>query len=154
MGYSGPQACKITGVTYRQLDYWAREHIIEPSIVGASGSGSQRRYSYRDLLVLRLIKKLLDHGLAMPAVRKVLDTASHLLGDAPSSLDYLLIDRDAVLVRDGEDVVNLLRRGQLHFGFFVSLAELDSDVQASVSALFPGLDGSQPSLFDEVPVAS
>lgn len=63
-GYRGPQVCEIVGITYRQLDYWARTGLLVPSITAAKGSGTQRRYSYRDLLELKVIKQLLDAGLS------------------------------------------------------------------------------------------
>ena len=70
-GYSGTQAAKIVGITYRQLDYWARTDLVRPSLAEATGSGSRRRYSYRDLLELRVIKTLLDAGIRLESVREV-----------------------------------------------------------------------------------
>ena len=66
-GFRGPQVCKIAGITYRQLDYWARTGLVEPGIRGATGSGSQRLYGFRDILVLKVVKRLLDTGLIEPA---------------------------------------------------------------------------------------
>ena len=60
VGYRGPSACQIAGITYRQLDYWARTSLVVPSIRGAAGSGSQRLYSFKDILVLKIVKRLLD----------------------------------------------------------------------------------------------
>ena len=62
IGYRGPTACSAAGITYRQLDYWARTGLVEPSVRAAHGSGSQRLYSFRDILVLKVVKRLLDTG--------------------------------------------------------------------------------------------
>ena len=73
LGYSGTQTASVVGISYRQLDYWARTDLIRPSLSDASGSGSRRRYSYTDLLELKTIKKLLDAGIKLEQVRKVFD---------------------------------------------------------------------------------
>src|SRR6266511_2536511 len=70
-GYRGPQVCAIVGISYRQLDYWARTDLIRPSLADAAGSGTRRRYSYRDLLELKVVKKLLDAGIRLESVREV-----------------------------------------------------------------------------------
>ena len=67
-GFAAPEVCKIVGITYRQLDYWARTELVTPSIRDASGSGTQRLYSFQDLVTLRVIKSLLDTGV-LPATR-------------------------------------------------------------------------------------
>jgi DNA-binding transcriptional MerR regulator len=69
MGYRGPTACSAAGITYRQLDYWARTGLVEPGIRGAAGSGSQRLYSFRDILVLKVVKRLLDTGVSLQNIR-------------------------------------------------------------------------------------
>ena len=81
-GYSGTQAAKVVGITYRQLDYWARTDLIRPSLTDAAGSGSRRRYSYNDLLELRVIKTLLDAGIKLESVRDVFEyLRKHVGGD-------------------------------------------------------------------------
>src|SRR4029077_10051983 len=72
-GYRGPQVCSIVGITYRQLDYWARTDLLRPSITEARGSGTQRRYSYQDLLELKVIKRLLDAGISLQSARRALE---------------------------------------------------------------------------------
>ena len=74
-GYRGPTACNAAGITYRQLDYWARTGLIEPEVRGAKGSGSQRLYSFRDILILKIVKRLLDAGISLQQIR----TAVHHL---------------------------------------------------------------------------
>jgi hypothetical protein len=68
-GYRGPTACNAAGITYRQLDYWARTGLVEPTVRGAKGSGSQRLYSFRDILILKVIKRLLDAGISLQQIR-------------------------------------------------------------------------------------
>ena len=80
-GYRGPQVCKIVGITYRQLDYWARTDLVRPSLADARGSGTQRRYSYRDLVRLKVIKSLLDAGVKLQTARKAIEYLRDDLGD-------------------------------------------------------------------------
>ena len=68
-GYRGPTACKAAGITYRQLDYWARTGLVEPSVRPAGGSGTQRLYGFRDILVLKVVKRLLDTGVSLQQIR-------------------------------------------------------------------------------------
>ena len=73
VGYRGPSACQIAGITYRQLDYWARTSLVVPSIRSAAGSGSQRLYSFKDVLVLKIVKRLLDTGISLHNIRVAVD---------------------------------------------------------------------------------
>ena len=73
IGYRGPIACSAAGITYRQLDYWARTGLVEPSVRSASGSGSQRLYGFRDILILRIVKRLIDTGVSLPNIRAAVD---------------------------------------------------------------------------------
>ena len=84
LGYRGPTACNAAGITYRQLDYWARTGLVEPTVRGASGSGTQRLYSFRDILILKVIKRLLDAGISLQQIRTC------LLYTSPSPRDGLL----------------------------------------------------------------
>src|SRR5271157_2414373 len=79
-GFRGPQVCKLVGITYRQLDYWARTNLLRPSITDAAGSGSQRRYSYNDVLELKVIKRLLDAGLKLQQARRAVECLRGDLG--------------------------------------------------------------------------
>lgn len=110
-GYSGTKAATIAGITYRQLDYWARTDLVRPSLVDASGSGSRRRYSYRDLLELRVIKSLLDAGIRLESVRAAFEyLREHVDADIASA--HLVISGDDVLLCDGDQLVDVMRRGQ------------------------------------------
>lgn len=110
-GYSGTRAANIVGITYRQLDYWARTSLVRPSLTDASGSGSRRRYSYRDLLELRVVKSLLDAGIKLESVRSVFDYLRQQV-DADIASAHLVINGGDVFLCDGDGLIDLLRRGQ------------------------------------------
>lgn len=110
-GFRGPNVCDIVGITYRQLDYWARTDLIRPSIADAKGSGSSRIYSYRDLLELKVIKRMLDSGISLRAARRALETLRHSGEDVTTA--NLVMDGDsALLAQSPEEVIDLLRGGQ------------------------------------------
>jgi len=111
-GFRGPQVCKIVGITYRQLDYWARTDLIRPSIADARGSGTQRRYSYRDLVELKVIKGLLDAGVALQTARRAVEYLRTTLGDDIASATLVTDGSGSVLVRTDGELVDLVRRGQ------------------------------------------
>ena len=110
-GFGGPQVCAIVGISYRQLDYWARTELVRPSLADARGSGTQRRYSYRDLVRLKVIKSLLDAGVKLQTARRAIE---YLREDTASweSASLVLDGSDSVLARDGDHLVDLVRRGQ------------------------------------------
>ena len=111
-GYRGPQVCSIVGITYRQLDYWARTDLVRPSVADARGSGSQRRYSYRDLVELKVVKSLLDAGVSLQSARKAIEYLRSNLGEDVASANLVIDGGGSVLARTGEEIVDLLRRGQ------------------------------------------
>ena len=106
--FSGKKAAEIVGITYRQLDYWARTDLIRPSVSDASGSGTRRRYSYKDLLELKVIKRLLDAGIRLESIRDAFEYLRERLGEDVVSAHLVISGTSAVLVREGElvDVVN------------------------------------------------
>jgi DNA-binding transcriptional MerR regulator len=109
-GFSGTKAATIVGITYRQLDYWARTDLIRPSLTDAAGSGSRRLYSYRDLLELRVIKSLLDAGIKLESVRTAFEyLRTHLGTDIASA--HLVISGSDVILCDGEQLIDVMRRG-------------------------------------------
>lgn len=111
LGYSGTQTAKVVGISYRQLDYWARTDLIRPSLSDATGSGSRRRYSYNDLLELKTIKKLLDAGIKLEQVRKVFEyLREHVTTDIAAA--HIVIDGGSVNLCDGEQLVDVLKNGQ------------------------------------------
>ena len=111
-GYRGPMVCKIVGITYRQLDYWARTDLVRPSICDANGSGTQRLYSYRDLVELKVIKRLLDADISLQAARKAIEYLRTELGTDLASAHLVLDGGNTVLVQTGDQIVDLLRNGQ------------------------------------------
>ena len=130
-GYSGRRAAEIVGITYRQLDYWARTDLIRPSLVDASGSGSRRRYSYRDLLELKVVKNLLDAGIRLEAVRGAFTYLREHLGEDVASVNLVISGRQSVLVRTGEEIIDLLRQGQGVLNI-LPLAGVKDEVDAAI----------------------
>ncbi|MEO6886189.1 MAG: MerR family transcriptional regulator [Jatrophihabitantaceae bacterium] len=120
VGYRGPTACSAAGITYRQLDYWARTELVAPSVRSAAGSGSQRLYSFKDILVLKVVKRLLDTGVSLQNIRIAVD-ALRLRGVEDLARITLLSDGTTVYeCTSSEEVVDLLRGGQGVFGIAVS----------------------------------
>jgi DNA-binding transcriptional MerR regulator len=120
VGYRGPTAYAAAGITYRQLDYWARTGLVAPSVRSASGSGSQRLYSFKDILVLKIVKRLLDAGVSLQNVRVAVE---HLRMRGVEDLAEVTLFSDGVTVYEctsAEEVVDLLRGGQGVFGIAVS----------------------------------
>src|ERR1044072_1232176 len=111
-GYRGPQVCSLVGITYRQLDYWARTDLLRPSITEAKGSGTQRRYSYQDLLELKVIKGLLDAGISLESARRAIGSLRENLGEDVASANLVLTGTESVLATSGEEIVDLLPGGQ------------------------------------------
>ncbi len=110
--FSGKRTAEIVGITYRQLDYWARTDLIRPSVAEARGSGSRRRYSYRDLLELKVIKNLLDAGLKLESVRKIFTYLRDNLGEDIATANLVINGQDSVLVHTGEELIDLVHNGQ------------------------------------------
>jgi DNA-binding transcriptional MerR regulator len=132
-GYSGTQAAKVVGITYRQLDYWARTDLIRPSLTDASGSGSRRRYSYNDLLELRVIKTLLDAGIKLESVREVFEyLRTHVGGDIAAA--HLVISGNSVVLAEGDELIDVLRQGQGVLNV-LSLAGVKDDIDTQLVPL-------------------
>ncbi|MGN6131641.1 MAG: MerR family transcriptional regulator [Nocardioidaceae bacterium] len=139
-GYRGPTACNAAGITYRQLDYWARTGLVEPSVRGAKGSGSQRLYSFRDILLLKVIKRLLDAGISLQQIRTAVQ---HLRQRGTDDLTQVTLMSDGASVYEctsNDEVIDLLQGGQGVFGIAIggvwreiegSLAELPSERTAA-----------------------
>lgn len=129
-GFSGKRTAEIVGITYRQLDYWARTDLVRPSLVDAKGSGTRRRYSYRDLLELKIIKKLLDAGLRLETVRDVFAYLRENLGEDVVSANLIISDGQVVLATSDQEMIDLIRKGQ----GVLNLLPLDS-VKAEIDAV-------------------
>jgi DNA-binding transcriptional MerR regulator len=111
-GFSGKRAADIVGITYRQLDYWARTDLIRPSLADARGSGSRRRYSYRDLLELKVVKSLLDAGIKLESVREAFSYLRENLGQDIAAAKLVIDGSSCVLVRDDAELIDLVSKGQ------------------------------------------
>jgi DNA-binding transcriptional MerR regulator len=136
VSYSGKQTAEIVGITYRQLDYWARTDLVRPSLADAAGSGSRRQYSYRDLLELRMIKKLLDAGVRLETVRDVFAyLRTETDGDISSA--HVVIDGSTVLLCEGDELIDVVRRGQGVLQL-LPVATVKSEIDEQIVALRPG----------------
>jgi DNA-binding transcriptional MerR regulator len=135
IGYRGPTACAAAGITYRQLDYWARTGLVEPSVREASGSGTQRLYSFRDILVLKIVKKLLDAGISLQNIRTAIST---LRDRGIEDLGQITLMSDGTTVYEctsTDEVVDLLQGGQAVFA--IAVGRSVRDVEGSLAQL-PG----------------
>jgi DNA-binding transcriptional MerR regulator len=133
VGYRGPTACAAAGITYRQLDYWARTSLVEPSVRPAHGSGSQRLYSFRDILTLKVVKRLLDTGVSLPNIRSAV---AHLRerGDADLTGITLMSDGTTVYACTSPDeVIDLVQGGQGVFG--IAVGRVVTEVEGSLAEL-------------------
>src|SRR6478609_5286564 len=132
-GYRVPDVTRICGITYRQIDYWARTGLVTPSVRDATGSGTQRLYSFRDLVVLKVVKRLLDAGVSLQNIRKAIETLrSHGVED----LACITLISDGTTVyecRSPEEVVDLLQGGQGVFG--IAIGGAFKEIQGSLSHL-------------------
>ncbi|HET8583039.1 MAG TPA: MerR family transcriptional regulator [Jatrophihabitans sp.] len=153
LGYRGPTACSAAGITYRQLDYWARTELVVPTIRGAKGSGSQRLYSFKDILVLKVVKRLLDTGVSLQNIRAAVD-ALRARGVEDLARITLLSDGTTVYeCTSSEEVVDLLRGGQGVFGIAVSgaLRELRGSLATLPGERADGaVEGTAPAAQDEL----
>ena len=141
MSFSGKRSAEIVGITYRQLDYWARTDLVRPSVADAKGSGSRRRYSYRDLLKLKVIKTLLDSGLRLETVREVFSYLQDQLGEDVESANLVVYGTTSVVTRSGEELIDLVQKGQGVLNV-LPLAGIKDEVDARIVEL-PG--GAAPS---------
>nr|WP_205208058.1 MerR family transcriptional regulator [Arthrobacter sp. 147(2020)] len=132
-GYRGPTACKAAGITYRQLDYWARTGLVEPAVRGASGSGTQRLYGFRDILVLKVVKRLLDTGVSLQQIRAAIE---HLRERGVEDLAQITLMSDGASVYEctsAEEVIDLVQGGQGVFG--IAVGKVWREVEGSLAAL-------------------
>ena len=155
-GFGGKQVLAIVGITYRQLDHWARTDLLRPSLNDAAGSGSRRRYSYEDVVQLKVIKKLLDGGQSLQAIRLVIDRL-RVEGESLASANLVIAGGTVGLARSGEELVDLLRGGQGMLALVLELAGVKSEVDAAIAELFPpaeeAVDGGDAAS-DEPPAAA
>ena len=133
LGFRGPVACNAAGITYRQLDYWARTDLVKPGVRAATGSGTQRLYSFRDILILKVIKRLIDAGISLQQIRTAID---HLRARGVEDLTQVTLMSDGVSVFEctsDHEVIDLLRGGQGIFG--IALGGVWRDIEGTLSSL-------------------
>jgi DNA-binding transcriptional MerR regulator len=133
IGYRGATACSAAGITYRQLDYWARTALVEPSIRTASGSGTQRLYGFRDILVLKIVKRLLDAGVSLQNIRTAVD---HLRSRGVTELERMTLMSDGASIYEcasPDEIIDLLAGGQGVFG--IAVGKVWHEVEGSLSLL-------------------
>ena len=141
LGYRGPTACAAAGITYRQLDYWARTGLVEATVRGAAGSGTHRLYSFRDILVLKIVKKLLDAGVSLPNIRAAI---SSLRDRGVEEIAQITLMSDGTTVYEcttTDEVVDLLQGGQAVFA--IAVGRQVRDVEGTL-AEFPGERAGRP----------
>lgn len=146
-GYRGPTACRAAGISYRQLDYWARTGLVEPSIRTAAGSGSQRLYSFRDILVLKVVKRLLDTGVSLQQIRQAI---SHLAERGVDDLAQITLMSDGASVYEctsADDIIDLVQGGQGVFG--IAVGRVWREVEGSLAEL-PTERAEAPAHLDEL----
>ena len=136
-GYRAPQVCKIVGITYRQLDYWARTDLLRPSLQSASGSGSQRLYAFGDIVQLRVIKRLLDAGMSLKKIRQAMDILRETLDSARPLEDVTLLSDGSTIyaAHSADEVVDVFRRGQGVFG--IAVGPVQEELEGEIHTLFP-----------------
>lgn len=138
LGYRAPQVCSLVDITYRQLDYWARTGLLRPSLQQAQGSGSQRLYSFTDVVQLKVIKRLLDAGMSLKKIRSAVEILrQQLASDRPLADVTLLSDGHTIYAATSPDeVVDVFRRGQGVFG--IAVGPVQEEVEGAIHQLFPG----------------
>ena len=134
-GYGAKLTADVVGITYRQLDYWARTELIVPSLEQAAGSGTRRQYSYDDLVRLRVIKRLLDNGIKLEKVRAIFDYIRNELGVDISSANLVMDGPNAAIVRSQDELIDALQRGQ----GVLPLSNIGREVDAAIIELRPSV---------------
>jgi DNA-binding transcriptional MerR regulator len=136
-GYRAPQVCKLVGITYRQLDYWARTNLIVPSMQQAHGSGSQRVYSFTDVVQLKVIKNLLDAGMSLKKIRSAVEILRNEMDSEQPLADVTLLSDGQTIyaAHSDEEVVDVLRKGQGVFS--IAIGPVQDQVEGAIHQLFP-----------------
>ncbi len=132
-GYRGPAVCRAVGITYRQLDYWDRTGLVVPTIRSAQGSGSQRLYSFRDILVLKVVKRLLDTGVSLQQIRTAVEQLSTHGVDDLAGITLMSDGASVYLCTSNDEVIDLINVGQGVFG--IALSRVWREVEGSLSEL-------------------
>ncbi len=136
-GYRAPQVCSLVGITYRQLDYWARTGLIKPSIQSAQGSGTQRRYSFTDIVQLKVVKRLLDAGMSLKKIRSAMSILREQLASNNPLNDVTLLSDGATIfaAHSADEVVDVFQKGQGVFG--IAVGPVQEELEGELHKLLP-----------------
>jgi len=136
-GYTGPEVCKITGISYRQLDHWTTTKLITASVRNIKGSGFHRIYSFNDIVLVKLVKKLRSAGISLQKIRIALKNINKILGKDSNVLDVSIFSDGASIyvLTDNDQMIDLLKKGQAVFG--ISLGPVHTETEAEILSLYP-----------------
>ena len=136
-GYTGPEVCKITGISYRQLDHWTTTKLINASVRNIKGSGFHRIYSFNDIVLVKLVKKLRSAGISLQKIRIALKNVNKILGKNSNISDVSIFsDGSSIYVlTDNDQMIDLLKKGQAVFG--ISLGPVHTETEAEILSLYP-----------------
>jgi DNA-binding transcriptional MerR regulator len=136
-GFRSPQVCTVVGISYRQLDYWDRTGLLGPSLQVAAGSGTQRLYTFQDIVTLRVVKRLKDAGTSLHKIRQAFDQLEAEVGEDWRKQDITLLSDGTTIyaATSPEEVVDLLQRGQGVFG--IAVRPVHDEVAGEIHRLFP-----------------
>ncbi|MDU0967823.1 MAG: MerR family transcriptional regulator [Actinomycetaceae bacterium] len=146
-GYRGPVACKAAGITYRQLDYWDRTGLVQPTVRSAKGSGSQRLYSFRDIIVLKVVKRLLSAGVSLQQIRKALEVLKDQGVDDLAQITLMSDGASVYACSSADEVVDLIQGGQGVFG--IAVGRVSREVENELAA-FPSEQARDMVVVDEL----
>ena len=136
-GYTGPEVCNITGITYRQLDHWTSTKLVDASIRNIKGSGFHRIYSFQDIVKVKLVNKLRNAGISLQKIRIALSNVNKILGKNINISDISIFSdgQSIYVVTDNNEMLDLLRKGQAVFG--ISLGPVHTETEAEIFSLYP-----------------
>ena len=143
LGYRSPQVCSVVGISYRQLDYWDRTGLLGPSLQEASGSGTQRLYTFQDIVTLRVVKRLKDAGTSLHKIRQAFEQLEAEVGEDWREQDITLLSDGTTIyaATSPEEVVDLLQKGQGVFG--IAVRPVHDEVRGEIHRLYPDADGDE-----------
>jgi|TARA_B100001094_G_C18173282_1_gene796412 hypothetical protein len=136
-GYTGPEVCKITGITYRQLDHWTTSSLIKASIRNLKGSGFHRVYSFQDIIQIKLVNKLREAGVSLQKIRIALKNIESIIGENINISDVSVFSdgKSIYVISDNDQMIDLLKKGQAVFG--ISLGPVHTEAEAEIFSLYP-----------------
>jgi DNA-binding transcriptional MerR regulator len=141
LGYRAPTVCNLVGISYRQLDYWARTDLLKPSLQDAKGSGSQRLYAFTDVVQLKVIKRLLDAGMSLKRIRQAVEILRQQLRSSRPLGDVTLLSDGQTIyaAHSADEVVDVFKRGQGVFG--IAVGPVQDELEGAIHDLYPERDG-------------